>query len=199
MRIEINEVNRLLSRNKKIMEEIKITFNNLSTELTDICNLIQSSGLSTANEKFKTYFEDVGVRLQTNLETVSTFLQRQINAYDAVYDINISPEMAKAELEKLSADTGNLKNNSNSIEYIFNTIKNNWEVTDESNTDIASSLIEINKCLVDMNDIITPVLEEYKNTLETLILAHQATGEKTVEITGKASNSLPVSGGNTPT
>ena len=117
----------------------------------------------------------------------------------AVYNINISPEMAKAELEKLSADTGNLKNNSNSIEYIFNTIKNNWEVTDESNTDIASSLIEINKCLVDMNDIITPVLEEYKNTLETLILAHQATGEKTVEITGKASNSLPVSGGNTPT
>lgn len=117
----------------------------------------------------------------------------------AVYNINISPEMAKAELEKLSADTSNLKNNSNSIEYIFNTIKNNWEVTDESNTDIASSLIEINKCLVDMNDIITPVLEEYKNTLETLILAHQATGEKTVEITGKASNSLPVSGGNTPT
>lgn len=117
----------------------------------------------------------------------------------AVYDINISPEMAKAELEKLSADTGNLKNNSNSIEYIFNTIKNNWEVTDESNTDIASSLIEIHKCLVDMNDIITPVLEEYKNTLETLILAHQTTGEKTVEITGKASNSLPVSGGNTPT
>lgn len=117
----------------------------------------------------------------------------------AVYDINISPEMAKAELEKLSADTGNLKNNSNSIEYIFNTIKYNWEVTDESNTDIASSLIEIHKCLVDMNDIITPVLEEYKNTLETLILAHQTTGEKTVEITGKASNGLPVSGGNTPT
>ena len=109
----------------------------------------------------------------------------------AVYDINISPEMAKAELEKLSADTGNLKNNSNSIEYIFNTIKNNWEVTDESNTDIASSLIEIHKCLVDMNDIITPVLEEYKNTLETLILAHQATGEKTVELTG-INNNMPV-------
>ena len=109
----------------------------------------------------------------------------------AVYDINISPEMAKAELEKLSADTGNLKNNSNSIEYIFNAIKNNWEVTDESNTDIASSLIEIHKCLVDMNDIITPILEEYKNTLETLILAHQATGEKTVELTG-TNNNMPV-------
>ena len=33
MRIEINEVNRLLSRNKKIMEEMQITFNNLNTEL----------------------------------------------------------------------------------------------------------------------------------------------------------------------
>lgn len=105
MRIEINEVNRLLSRNKKIMEEIKITFNNLSTELTDICNLIQSSGLSTANEKFKTYFEDVGVRLQTNLETVSTFLERQISAYDVTnIDSAAEFEALQSELEAISSD-----------------------------------------------------------------------------------------------
>ena len=105
MRIEINEVNRLLSRNKKIMEEIKITFNNLNTELTDICNLIHSSGLSTANEKFKTYFEDVGVRLQTNLETVSTFLQRQISAYDVTnIDSAAEFEALQSELDVISTD-----------------------------------------------------------------------------------------------
>lgn len=108
MRIEINEVNRLLSRNKKIMEEIKITFNNLSTELTDICNLIQSSGLSTANEKFKTYFEDVGVRLQTNLETVSTFLERQISAYDVTnIDSAAEFEALQSELDVISTDATN--------------------------------------------------------------------------------------------
>lgn len=108
MRIEINEVNRLLSRNKKIMEEIKITFNNLNTELTDICNLIQSSGLSSANEKFKTYFEDVGVRLQTNLETVSTFLQRQISAYDVTnIDSAAEFEALQSELDVISTDATN--------------------------------------------------------------------------------------------
>ena len=84
------------------------TFNNLNTELTDICNLIQSSGLSSANEKFKTYFEDVGVRLQTNLETVSTFLQRQINAYDVTnIDSAAEFEALQSELDVISTDATN--------------------------------------------------------------------------------------------
>lgn len=82
MKIEIEEVNRLLLRNNEIMGELKTTFTNLNTELQDICNLIKSSGLNEANAKFTAYTEDVNTRLQDNLNKIATFLDNQIKEYD---------------------------------------------------------------------------------------------------------------------
>ena len=82
MKIEIEEVNRLLLRNNEIMGELKTTFTNLNTELQDICNLIKSSGLNEANANFTAYTEDVNTRLQDNLNKIATFLDNQIKEYD---------------------------------------------------------------------------------------------------------------------
>lgn len=82
MKIEIAELNRLLLRNREIIEELKTTFTNLSNELEDICGLIKSSGLNEANTKFMTYTQDVNARLQTSLNNIVTFLETQIKEYD---------------------------------------------------------------------------------------------------------------------
>lgn len=100
---------------------------------------------------------------------------------NTVYDINISADDAKAKLEELSLSTKTLRENSSSIEYIYSSIQNNWEVTD-ANSDIASTLKEVNKCIVDINEVISPVLDEFKNTLEILILAHQETASKEIDV-----------------
>lgn len=98
-----------------------------------------------------------------------------------IYDINISADDAKAKLEELSFNNKTLKENANSIKYIYNEIQKNWEVSQES-SDIASTLEEVDKCLTDINSVITPVLEEFKNTLEILILAHQETAQKEIDV-----------------
>ncbi len=98
-----------------------------------------------------------------------------------IYDINISADDAKAKLEELSFSNKTLKENANSIKYIYNEIQKNWEVSQES-SDIASTLEEVDKCLTDINSVITPVLDEFKNTLEILILAHQETAQKEIDV-----------------
>lgn len=82
MKIEIEEINRLLLRNREIIEELKTTFSSLNSELQDICALIKSSGLNEANAKFSSYTEDVNERLQSSLNNVATFLENQIKQYD---------------------------------------------------------------------------------------------------------------------
>ena len=98
-----------------------------------------------------------------------------------IYDINISGDDAKAKLEELSFTNKTLKEDANSIKYIYNEIQKNWEVSQES-SDIGSTLEEVDKCLTDINSVITPVLDEFKNTLEILILAHQETAQKEIDV-----------------
>ena len=99
----------------------------------------------------------------------------------SVYNININADDAKAKLEELSLSNKTLKENSNSIKYIYDEIQSNWQVNSES-SDIASTLKEVDKCLTDINSVITPVLDEFKNTLEILILAHQETANEEIDV-----------------
>lgn len=69
----------------------------------------------------------------------------------------------------------------NELNEINKLIKENWENENEE-SDIFSSTKKINECIDKITEIIIPTLSKFTETMNNLIIAHQSTANKTVEL-----------------
>ncbi|MFR5856762.1 MAG: hypothetical protein ACLUFU_03010 [Bacilli bacterium] len=99
------------------------------------------------------------------------------------YDINVNVNVTNLtnSNSELLLNIFSITNSIKEVDEINSLIKGNWENTNEE-SDISSSMTKINECVVKINDIIIPTLSKFTDTMNTLIIAHQTTAEKIVEI-----------------
>ena len=79
MNINIEELRRLFSRSEDINVQLKDNFNNIVTELNNVCENVKSSGLTEINKEFTEYVNEIATELTTNMEVVIAFLENLFN------------------------------------------------------------------------------------------------------------------------
>lgn len=81
IKIELAEIQRISSRSQDIERELATDLSKMSTQLGDICENVQSSELTSANNNLVQSINDVASRVSTNLPKIIDFLNRQIGSY----------------------------------------------------------------------------------------------------------------------
>lgn len=67
----------------------------------------------------------------------------------------------------LSSSNQKVANNAQSLAYILNQIRTNWQ--NEAGADLASIISELEKCISSLQTAINPTVEKYVETMNTLV------------------------------
>lgn len=102
MNINIEELRRLFSRSEDINAQLKDNFNNIVTELNNVCENVKSSGLTEINKEFTEYVNEIATELTTNMEVVIAFLENQISNYSG------TNESSAAQFNELNNQLNNI-------------------------------------------------------------------------------------------
>ncbi|MFR5857398.1 MAG: hypothetical protein ACLUFU_06285 [Bacilli bacterium] len=102
MNINIEELRRLFSRSEDINVQLKDNFNNIVTELNNVCENVKSSGLTEINKEFTEYVNEIATELTTNMEVVIAFLENQISSYSG------TNETSEAQFNELNNQLNNI-------------------------------------------------------------------------------------------
>lgn len=102
MNINIEELRRLFSRSEDINVQLKDNFNNIVTELNNVCENVKSSGLTEINKEFTEYVNEIAAELTTNMEVVIAFLENQISSYSG------TNETSEAQFNELNNQLNNI-------------------------------------------------------------------------------------------
>ena len=102
MNINIEELRRLFSRSEDINVQLKDNFNNIVTELNNVCENVKSSGLTEINKEFTEYVNEIATELTTNMEVVIAFLENQISSYSG------ANETSEAQFNELNNQLNNI-------------------------------------------------------------------------------------------
>lgn len=102
MNINIEELRRLFSRSEDINVQLKDNFNNIVTELNNVCENVKSSGLTEINKEFTEYVNKIATELTTNMEVVIAFLENQISSYSG------TNETSEAQFNELNNQLNNI-------------------------------------------------------------------------------------------
>ena len=81
MKIELTELQRILSRSETINETLNTELTNINDTLQDICTNVSSSELTAANQNLTNAINDISETVKANLPKVIEFLNAQINSY----------------------------------------------------------------------------------------------------------------------
>lgn len=81
MKIELTELQRILSRSETINETLNTELTNINDTLQDICANVSSSELTAANQNLTNAINDISETVKANLPKVIEFLNAQINSY----------------------------------------------------------------------------------------------------------------------
>ncbi len=82
MNIELAEIQRLITRSQDIESQLVSDFGNMTEELNDIANNVQSSDLVSANGNLIQAIEAASTSVSTNLPEIINFLNSQIVNYE---------------------------------------------------------------------------------------------------------------------
>ena len=102
MNINIEELRRLFSRSEDINAQLKDNFNNIVTELNNVCDNVKSTGLTEINKEFTEYVNEIATELTTNMEVVIAFLENQITNYSG------TNESSEAQFNELNNQLNNI-------------------------------------------------------------------------------------------
>lgn len=102
MNINIEELRRLFSRSEDINAQLKDNFNNIVTELNNVCDNVKSTGLTEINKEFTEYVNEIATELTTNMEVVIAFLENQISSYSG------TNETSEAQFNELNNQLNNI-------------------------------------------------------------------------------------------
>lgn len=102
MNINIEELRRLFSRSEDINVQLKDNFNNIVTELNNVCDNVKSTGLTEINKEFTEYVNEIATELTTNMEVVIAFLENQITNYSG------TNESSEAQFNELNNQLNNI-------------------------------------------------------------------------------------------
>ena len=102
MNINIEELRRLFSRSEDINAQLKDNFNNIVTELNNVCDNVKSTGLTEINKEFTEYVNEIATELTTNMEVVIAFLENQISSYSG------TNESSEAQFNELNNQLNNI-------------------------------------------------------------------------------------------
>lgn len=97
-----------------------------------------------------------------------------------VYNIDLNVNALLDLIANLATCNQLLSKEVDSINTIVNEINNNWKNDVVANSDISSSLENINNCVKNIDTVIMPVLDKYINAMNILAIAHKTTSSKTV-------------------
>lgn len=95
MRIELSELQRLTSRSREIEGTLNTELNKISSILEDICNNVQSSELTNANQNLKQAITNAINTINKYLPNINRFMEDQVNQYIK------ANESAKSEIDSL--------------------------------------------------------------------------------------------------
>ena len=93
------------------------------------------------------------------------------------YNIKSIDEL-EASTAALASSNQKVTNNANSLSYILNQIKENWQ--NEAGSDLASFITELEKCINSIQYAISPTVTEYVKTMNTLAAESRSTQSKTL-------------------
>lgn len=83
MKIQLAELQRIISRSQSINDTLSTELNNMKSKLEEICNNVQSSELTASNQNLTNAIVDISARVQNNLPRVIDFLNSQVQSYQA--------------------------------------------------------------------------------------------------------------------
>lgn len=83
MKIQLAELQRIISRSQNINDNLNSELNNMKNKLEEICNNVNSSELTASNHNLTNAIVDISSRVQNNLPRVIEFLNSQVTSYEA--------------------------------------------------------------------------------------------------------------------
>lgn len=81
MKIELAEMQRILTRTQDINEGLSTQLSDMASTLEAICANVNSSELTASNQKLTASITDIANTVKTNLPAIIEFLGNQINSY----------------------------------------------------------------------------------------------------------------------
>lgn len=101
MNIQIDELQKLISKSQNINGNLNIELNNMKNKLEEICNNINSNELTASNQNLRLSIEELSNKVQNNLPKIIDFLNSQVKSYQ------VNVEAAKKQLDTLVSEVNN--------------------------------------------------------------------------------------------
>lgn len=93
------------------------------------------------------------------------------------YDIRSVDELENSTA-RLSSSNQVVSNDADSLAYILEQIKTNWQ--NEAGTDLASIILELEKCIQSLKNAINPTVSKYIETMNTLVAESRTTQSRSM-------------------
>lgn len=93
------------------------------------------------------------------------------------YDIR-NVNLLENTVSDLATTSQNVVKNAESLQYVLNEIKTNWQ--NEEGQDIQSIIAELEGCITTLKSAIAPTISKYVGTMNTLVADSRATQNRTI-------------------
>lgn len=95
MKIELAEMQRILTRSRDVNENLGTELSDMSKTLEEICANVNSSELTASNQKLTGAIIEISNSVKTNLPLIVDFLSKQVSSYEA------TNESIKSQIDSL--------------------------------------------------------------------------------------------------
>lgn len=95
MKIELSEMQRILTRSRDVNENLGTELSDMSKTLEEICANVNSSELTASNQKLTGAIIEISNSVKTNLPLIVDFLSKQVSSYEA------TNESIKSQIDSL--------------------------------------------------------------------------------------------------
>lgn len=102
MRIDLAEMQRILTRSQDINESLSSELTDMSNTLEEICANVNSSELTASNQKLTTAIVEISNTVKANLPMIIEFLSNQVSSYQA------TNESTKSQIDSLISAVDNI-------------------------------------------------------------------------------------------
>lgn len=83
MKIDLAEMQRILTRSQDINESLNTELTDMAKILDEICTNVNSSELTASNQRLTNSIIEISNKVKTNLPQIIEFLNTQIQSYEA--------------------------------------------------------------------------------------------------------------------